>query len=100
MATKKQPTRKDSAQQQPPAYGSLNSFPLTDEQIKRLLAPFGLDLLADETNELAANLLVLLRSFTYTEDYMQREYMLNAAEEALAPSIVAVQDLLTKLAIE
>jgi hypothetical protein len=86
---------------QAPAYGSFNSYQLTDEQIKRALQAFQWELMEDSIEDnLAGILLALLRSFTYTTDPTQRENMLLAGEEALMPYIGAVSDAITRLSIK
>jgi hypothetical protein len=96
------PTKTAARRQRPvPEYGSFNSYPLNQEQIKRALRPFEFDLLEDSgTDEKAGCLLALLRSFTYTTDSAQRENMLVAAEVALMPYVGATSDALRRLSIQ
>jgi len=82
-----------------PAYGSYNSYQLTDEQVGRALKSLEWELLEDSGDNLAGILLALLRSFTYTQDDTRRESMLIAAEAALAPCLGAVSDAIEQLSI-
>ncbi len=84
-----------------PAYGSYNSYQLTDEQIKRALQAFEWELMEDSKEDnLAGILLAVLHSFTYTTDAHRRESMLIAAEVALMPAIGAVSDAVNELSIK
>jgi len=83
-----------------PAYGSYNSYQLTDEQIKRALQAFEFELMEDSKEDnLAGILLAVLRSFTYTTDAHRRESMLIAAEVALMPAIGVVSEAIDQLSI-
>ncbi len=84
-----------------PAYGSYNSYQLTDEQVKRALQAFEWELMEDSKEDnLAGILLAVLNSFAYTTDDTKRESMLIAAEAALMPSIGAVSDAVRQLSIK
>ncbi len=83
-----------------PAYGSYNSYQLSDEQIKRALQAFEFEFLENIDDELAGILLAVLRSFTYTTDAHRRESMLIAAEAALMPFIGAVYKTMDQLSVK
>jgi hypothetical protein len=98
---KKDTTKKQPEQQPVVPYGSFGSYQLSDEQIRRIMRTFEHDLLRDsDTDSLAGVLLVLLRSFTYTDDNSQRENMLVIAEETLMPYTGAAQDAINQLSIK
>ena len=80
-------------------YGSYDSYPLTDEQIRQAVLTFQFDFLEDMTDEKVGMFLALLRSFTYTTDHTKREGMLTAAENTLAPFTRECETILDKLAI-
>jgi hypothetical protein len=101
MSQKKSSTPRPSAASTiAPAYGSYNSYQLTDEQVKRALQAFEFVLLeGSDKDTLAGNLLVILRSFAYCQDDAKREAMLISAEEALMPYIGVVSEAIDRLSI-
>ncbi|MBA3804108.1 MAG: hypothetical protein H0X14_00105 [Acidobacteria bacterium] len=70
---------------------SFDSYGLTMKEAARIAEPLAM-LLGGEMDDgrIILNLLVLLKSFTYTRDHSQREYMLTAVEKEFSPYIGAV----------
>lgn len=95
---RKKDNQKQTAEQ--PPYGSFGSYQLTEEQLKQALQIFRWELIQDsDTDNMASNLLCVLRAFTYTANNTDRETMLHHVEESLMPYIGAAFNALDKLAI-
>ncbi len=100
MSKKSSTPRPSAASTTTHAYGSYNSYQLSDEQIKRALQAFEWELMEDSKEDnLAGILLAVLRSFTYTTDAHRRESMLIAAETAVLPFIGVVSEAIDQLSI-